>query len=197
MSCQFHEPPVVSKAVFKDSVQLPKSPPVTAVHDSCYISISDAELMRAEESEEFLEPISCIDFIVRSTRLQKRSIAQPPIQVPTEVFQLCPLVTRTQAKAFCRMQDLQSPPKITCSTQWSTPFHRCQVSSLAARSLRLDQRKLKSCGSAYLCLHHFTPPKTYRLSCFEVGRGLKVHDFLIIFTYISFCLLCFQLKPSR
>ncbi len=140
--------------------------------------------MCAEESEEFPEPISCTCSIVRPTRLHKLSIAQPTIQEPTEVFQLCPLVTRTQAKAFCRMPDLQSPPKVTFSTQCSTPFHRCQVSSLAARSLSLDQRKLRLCGSAYLGLHQFTPPKMYRLSCFEAGRGLKVHDLLIIFTYI-------------
>ncbi len=121
MPCQFHEPPLVSTAVSTDSVQLQNSPRVTAVHDSCYISISDAQLMCAEESEEFPEPISCISSIVRSTRLHKLSIAPSTIQVPTEVFQLCPLVTRIQAKAFCRMPGLQSPPKVTCSTQWSTP----------------------------------------------------------------------------
>ncbi len=143
MPCQFHEPPVVSTAVSTDSVQLQNSPRVMAIHDSRYISISDAKLMYKEESE-FPEPISCISSIVRSTRLHKLSIAQPTIQMPTDVFQLCPLVTRTEAIAFCRMPDLQSPPKVTCSTQWSTPFHRCQVSSLAARSLSLDQRKRRS-----------------------------------------------------
>ncbi len=50
MPCQFHEPPVVSTAVSTDSVQLQKSPRETVVHDSC--SISDAELMCAEEFEE-------------------------------------------------------------------------------------------------------------------------------------------------
>ncbi len=103
MPWQFHELPVVSTAVSTDSVQLQNSPRVTAVHDSCYISISDAELMCAEESEEFPEPISCISSIVRSTRLHKLPNAQPTIQVPTEVFQLCLLITRTLAKAFCRM----------------------------------------------------------------------------------------------
>ncbi len=169
MPCHFHEPPVVSTAVSTDSVQPQNSQRVTAVHDSCYISISDAELMCEEEFEEFPELISSISSIVRPTRPHKLSIAQPTIQVPTEVFQLCSLVTRTQAKAFCRMPDLQNPPKATWSTQWSTPFHRCQVSSLAARSLSLDQRKLRSCGSAYLGLHHFTSLKMNRLSCFEAG----------------------------
>ncbi len=107
MPCQFHEPPVLSTAVSTDRVQLQNSPRVTAVHDSCYVSISDAGLMCTEESEEFPEPISCISSIVRSTRLHKLSIAQPTIQVPTEVFQLCPLVTRTQSKAFCGMPDLR------------------------------------------------------------------------------------------
>ncbi len=48
MPYQFHEPPVASTAVSTDSVQLQTSPRVTAVHDSCYISISDAELVCAE-----------------------------------------------------------------------------------------------------------------------------------------------------
>ncbi len=167
--CQLHESPAVSTAAPTESVQL------AAVHDPCYTSASDVEFMCAEEFEDFPEPTSCISSIVRPIRLHESLIAQPTIQAPTEVFQLCPLVTRAQAKASCRMPDLQSPPKVTRSTQWSTPFHRRKVSSLAARSLSLDQSKLRSCGSAYPGLHHFTPPKMYRLSCFEAGRGLKVH----------------------
>ncbi len=156
---------------------------MASVDDPCYISTGDAALMFSEESEEFPEPISCISSIVRSTRLHKLSIAQTTIQVATEVFQLCLRVTRTQAKAFCRTPNLQSPPKVNCSTQWSTPFQRCLVSTLAASCLSVDQRKLWSCGSAYLGLHQFTPPKMYRSSCFEAGRGLGVDDLLIIFTY--------------
>ncbi len=182
--CQFHESPVVLTAVSTDSVQLQSSYRLAAVHDPCYTSTSNVAFMCAEECEDFPDPTSCISLIVRSIRLHEPSIAQLTTQVPNEVFQLCPLVTRTQAKAFCRMPDLQSPPKVTCSTQWSTPFHRCQVSTLAASCLSLDQRKQRSCGSAYLGLHQFTPPKMYRLSCFEAGRRLNVHDLFIIFTYI-------------
>ncbi len=143
--CQFHEPQVVSTAVSTNSVQLQSSCRLAAVHDPCYTSTSDVEFMCAEELDDFLEPISCISSIVHPIRLNDPSIAQPTIQSPTEVFQLCHLVTRAQTKAFCRMPDLQSPPKFTFSTQWSTPFHRCQVSILAASCLSLDQRKLRSC----------------------------------------------------
>ncbi len=93
-------------------------------------------------AEEFEEPTSCISSIVRPIRLHEPSIAQPTTQAPNEVSQLCPLVIRAQAKAFCRMPDLQSPPDVDCSTQLPTPFHRCQVPTLAANCLSLDQRKL-------------------------------------------------------
>ncbi len=101
--CQFHEPQVVSTAVSTDSVQLQSSYRLAAVHDPCYTSASDVEFMCAEEHEGFLEPTSCISSIVRPIRLHEPSIAQPTIQAPTEVFQLCPLVTRGQTTAFCRM----------------------------------------------------------------------------------------------
>ncbi len=140
--CQLHVSPVVSAAASKDSVQLQRSYRLAAVHDPCYTSASDVESMCAEEIEDFPEPTSYISSIVRPIRQHEPSVAQPTIQAPTEVFQLCPLVTRAQTNAFCRMPDLQSPLKVTCSTQWSTPFHRCQVSTLAASFLSLDQRKL-------------------------------------------------------
>ncbi len=127
--CQFHESPVVSTAASTDSVQLQSSNRLAAVHDPYNTSASDVEFMCAEHLEDFPGPTSCISSIIRPIRLHEPSIAQPTTQAPTGVFQLCPLVTRAQAKAFCRMPDLQSPPKVNCSTQWSTPFHRCLVST--------------------------------------------------------------------
>ncbi len=180
--CQFHESPVVSTAVSTDSVQLQISYCLAASHDPCYSSFSDVEFMCAEELEDFPEPPSCMSSIVRPIRLHEPSIAQSTTQEPTEVFQPCIFVDRAQA--FCRMPGPQSPPKVNCSTQWSTPFHRCQASTLAASCLSLDQKKRRSRGSAYLGLHQLTPPKMYRLSCFEAGRGLEVHNSLTIFTYI-------------
>ncbi len=120
--CQFHEPPVVSTVVSTNSVQLQSLYRLAAFHDPCYTSASNVEFMCAEEFEDFREPTSCISSIVQPIRLHEPSIAQPTIQAPTEVFQLCPLVTRAQTKGFCRMPDQQSPPKVTFSTQWSMPF---------------------------------------------------------------------------
>ncbi len=48
----------------------------------------------------------------------------------------------------------------------------------------MDLRKLRPCGSAYLGLHQFTPPKIYHLSSFEAGRGLKAcHAFPEVVRY--------------
>ncbi len=126
------------------------------------------EFMCAEELEDFPEPTSCINSIVRPTRLHKPPIAQPSIQSPSKIFQLCPLVTRTHVKPFCRIPEFQSPPKVTCSLSLPIPPYTCCVLGTASYPQNLqdivadfDQRKLRPCGSAYLCLYKFTPPNKY------------------------------------
>ncbi len=75
-TCQLHESPVVSTAASKDNVQLQRSYRLAAVHDPCYTSSSDVAFMCVEESEDFPEPTSCINFMVQPTRLHEPSIAQ-------------------------------------------------------------------------------------------------------------------------
>ncbi len=119
--CQIHESLVVSTAASTDSVQLPSSYRLAAVHDPCNTSASDVEFMCAEKLEDFPKPTSCISSIIRPIRLHEPSIAQPTIQAPIGVFQLCPLVTRAQAKAFCRMTTCKVHPRLTAAPNGQRP----------------------------------------------------------------------------
>ncbi len=78
---------------------------------------------------------------------------------------------------------------ITCSTQQSTPFYRCQASTLADSCLSMDQRKLRSCGSAYLGLHQFTPPEQISSLKLRGREGAKGDRFINYFKLLFSCLI--------
>ncbi len=83
--------------------------------------------------------------------------------------------------------------RTTQQTAYAVPCTFCVFAGyswyLKASSPDIDQRKLRPCGRAYRGLHQFTSPNKYRLSYFEIGRGLKPTGLLIIFTYIISCLM--------
>ncbi len=95
----------------------------------------------------------------------------PSIPKQTESLPISPLTTRGRAKPCRTMKESKYEFKATCNTKWPMPFPGHQASKIAVSSPIVEQRQLKPCGSAYLGLHHFTPPDKYRL--FEAGRGLK------------------------